>query len=244
MPKMSFRDQVISLAKRLFPVEVRSWVVRQQRRFHLQWPPVGTLRFGNFRRVTPISPIFAIDRGFPIERYYIEKFLSENKKDVRGRVLEMGDNSYTCKFGGSRVEKSDVLGVVASPLVTIVADLTCCDQISADTFDCIIFTQTLQMIYDMRAALRHLYRILKPGGVLLLTSHGISKVGRRLGRDAWGEYWRITTQAAEKLLAETFPGAEIRVGSYGNVLTAMCALHGLASEEISAKELDYTDPDI
>jgi SAM-dependent methyltransferase len=238
-----FRDRAINLAKKLLPAGVRNWVVRQQKRFHLQWPPVGTLRFGSFRRVTPISPIFAIDRGFPIERYYIERFLSENRGDIRGRVLEMGDNSYTRKFGGGRVEKSDVLGVVESPLVTIVADLTCCDQISAGTFDCIIFTQTLQMIYDMRAALMHLYRILKPGGVLLLTSHGISKIGRRLGRDAWGEYWHITTQSAEKLFAETFPNTEIRVGTYGNVLTAMCALHGLASEEISAKELDYTDPD-
>jgi ubiquinone/menaquinone biosynthesis C-methylase UbiE len=99
------------------------------------------------------------------------------------------------------------------------------------------------MIYDMRAALKHLYRILKPGGVLLLTSHGISKIGRRLGRDAWGEYWHITTQSAERLFAETFPSAEVEVGSYGNVLTAMCVLHGLASEELSPRELDHVDPD-
>jgi hypothetical protein len=243
MARISFRDRAIDVARRLLPPEVRNWVVQQQRRFHLQWPPVGTVRFGSFRRLTPISPIFAIERGFPIERYYIEQFLSANRQDVRGRVLEMGDDSYTRKYGGNRVERSDILSVVPGPQATIVADLTCADEIPADTFDCIIFTQTLQMIYDMRAALRHLYRILKPGGVLLLTSHGISKVGRRLGRDDWGEYWRITTQSAERLFAETFPKAAVEVGSYGNILTAMCALHGLASEELSPGELDHLDPD-
>jgi SAM-dependent methyltransferase len=241
--KTTFRDYAIDVARKLLPPKARNWVVRQQRRFHLQWPPVGTVRFGSFRRLTPISPIFAIDRGFPIERYYIEKFLSEHRQDVHGRVLEMGDDSYIRKFGGDRVQKTDVMSVVPTPQATIVADLVCADHVPADAFDCIIFTQTLQMIYDMRAALKHLYRILKPGGVLLLTSHGTSKVGRRLGRDNWGEYWRITTQSAERLFAETFPNAEVEVGSYGNILTAMCALHGLAAEELSPEELDHVDPD-
>lgn len=241
--KLSLRDHMIGAAKELLPPKVRDWVVRQQRRFHLQWPPVGIVRFGSFRRLTPISPIFAIDRGFPIERYYIEKFLSVNSSDIRGRSLEMGDDFYIQKFGQGRVKKIDVLNVVESKQATIVADLTCADNIPSNSFDCIIFTQSLQMIYDMHAALKHLHRILKPGGVLLLTSHGISKIGRHLGRDSWGEYWHITTQSAKRLFAETFPKADVKVGAYGNVLSAVCALHGLASTEISQRELDYMDPD-
>lgn len=239
----SLRDKAIELAKRHLPPETRNWVVRQQKRFHLQWPPVGVVRFGSFRRVTPISPVFALDRGLPIERYYIEKFLAKYSNDVRGHALELGDDTYIRKFGGDRVENVDVLGVVDGPGITLVADLTCADHIPSNTFDCIIFTQSLQMIYDMRAALGHLYRILRPGGVLLLTSHGISKIGRRLGRDAWGEYWHLTTQSVERLMAETFPDGSVEVGSYGNVLAAMCELHGLASEELKTDELDYHDPD-
>lgn len=239
----SLRDKAIELAKRHLPPETRNWVVRQQKRFHLQWPPVGVVRFGNFRRVTPISPVFALDRGLPIERYYIEKFLAKHSNDVRGHALELGDDTYIRKFGGDRIEKVDILGVVGGPCITIVADLTCGDHIPPNTFDCIIFTQSLQMIYDMKAALHHLYRILKPGGVLLLTSHGISKIGRRLGRDNWGEYWHITTQSAEKLMAEFFPNGSVEVDSYGNVLAAMCELHGLASGELKTDELDYHDPD-
>ena len=99
------------------------------------------------------------------------------------------------------------------------------------------------MIYDCKAALRTLHRILKPGGVLLLTTHGISKIGRRLGRDEWGEYWHFTTQSAEALFAELWPGASVAVSSSGNVLSAICSLHGLAAGELTEAELDHRDPD-
>ena len=156
----------------------------------------------------------------------------------------MGDAFYTRKFGGDRVIKSDVLHVVESnPEATIVADLTCADHVPSDTFDCIVCIQTLQMIYDVRAALHHLYRILKPGGVLLVTSHGISKIGRREGIDHWGEYWRLTAQSARRLFEENFPAANIEVKTYGNVLTAIASLHGLGTEELRLEELDYFDPD-
>ena len=239
----SFRDRAIGLAKQYLPAKTRNWVVRQQKRFHLQWPPAGTVRFGSFRRLNPISPIFAIDRGLPIERYYIEQFLDAHREDIKGRCLELGDDFYIRKFGGGKVAQIDVLNVVEAPGATIVADLTCADHIPSDLFDCIVFTQALQMIYHMDRALEHLFRILKPGGVLLMTSHGISKVGRRLGRDKWGEYWRITTQSAERLFEQTFPESEISVDCYGNVLSAVCTLHGLASDELSKKELDHKDPD-
>lgn len=241
---MSLRNRAIALAKRYLPASARNWVVRQQRRYRLQWPRRGAVNFGSFHRVTPISPIFGLDRGFPVERYYIEKFLARHRDDVRGRCLEMGDRQYTVKFGEGRVTRSDVLHVAeGNPEATIVADLTQADNIPSDLFDCIILTQTLQMIYDMQAALRHLHRILRPGGVLLLTSSGISKIGRRLGRDGWGEYWHITAQSAARLIADTFPGAQVEVSTYGNVLTAMCVLHGVVAEEIVPQHLDAHDPD-
>jgi len=244
MMPMSLRDITIAAAKRILPPGFRNKVVRFQRQHRLQWPRMGAVSFGHLYRVTPISPIFGIDRGFPVERYYIEKFLAAHAADIRGHCLEMGDAFYTKKFGGDRVRKMDVMHYVeGNPEATIVADLTRADHVASDTFDCIILTQTLQMIYDMKAALRHLHRILAPGGVLLMTSHGISKIGRRLGRDNWGEYWHITTQSAEKLFEETFPGAAVTVGAYGNVLSAICALHGIVSEEIDKRELDYRDPD-
>ena len=117
-------------------------------------PPIGAVDFGDFRRLTPISKKFGADRGTILDRYYIEVFLGQHRGDVRGRVLEIGDNFYTLRFGGDKVNKSDVLHVEAgNPLATIVADLTSADEVPSNTFDCIIFTQTIQMIYDIPAAI-------------------------------------------------------------------------------------------
>lgn len=238
------RKSLFDVAKALLPAQLRSWIVRQQRDHRLQWPRAGALDFGQLRRLSPISPIFGIERGKPVDRYYIEAFLEKNRDAVRGRVLELGDATYIKRYGGDKVTVSDVLHVTAgNPEATIVADLTDAPHIPNDIFDCIVFTQSLQMIYDYEAALRTLSRILKPGGVLLMTSSGISKIARRLGRDDWGEYWRFTTQGMERLLAQAFPGAEIQVEAWGNVLSATAYLHGLAAEELTAKELDHLDAD-
>jgi hypothetical protein len=79
--------------------------------------------FGNIRRVTPISRHFGYERGMPIDRYYIEQFLAEHAGDIRGRVLEIGDDSYTRQFGGDQVTVRDVLHVTeGNPLATFVGD--------------------------------------------------------------------------------------------------------------------------
>ena len=187
-----------------------------------------------------ISNAFGVDRGQSIDRYYIENFLAHHASDIQGRVLEIEDNSYTLKYGGSRVKISDVLHVQQGhPQATIVADLTHAGHIPPDTFDCIILTQTLQYIYDVRSAILTLYRILKPGGSLLATFPGVSQ-GHPLEYGDW--YWAFTTQSAPRLFEEAFPAENIRTEAHGNVLAAISSLHGLASEELSQEELDYRDP--
>lgn len=238
----SIRDRAIAAAKRYLPRGVRDLAVRVQRALHLQWPPSGTVRFGSFRRLTPISPVFALDRGFPIERYYIGKFLGRHSEDIRGRALEFGETRYLDEFGGGDVDRKEVFSYVEEPDATIVGDLTEPDSLPERAFDCIVCTQTVQMVYDIHTAVRSLHAMLRPGGVLLLTTHGISKIGRHLDTDDWGEYWHLTVQGARSLFTDGFEG-EFEVDSYGNVFTAMCALHGLASEELTEDELDHRDRD-
>jgi len=200
--------------------------------------------YGIPRNLSPISRSAGFDRGQPIDRYYIEKFLSAHAPDIKGRVLEFGNRAYTLRFGGNKVTKSDVLCVEeGNTEATILADLTRAHEIQSDSFDCIIMTQALQMIYDYHTALQHLHRILKPGGVLLVTTHGISKICRREGRDPWGEYWRFTAQSARKIFLDYFSDERLQIEVYGNVLTAVCLLHGLASHELKESELDIQDPD-
>jgi ubiquinone/menaquinone biosynthesis C-methylase UbiE len=124
----------------------------------------------------------------------------------------------------------------------MVADLTCADHIPSDTFDCILLTQTLQFIYDVRAALKTLYRILKPAGILLATFPGISQISR-YDMERWGDHWRFTSLSSRRLFAEVFPSARVTVEAHGSVLTALAFLHGLAMEELRQEELDARDPD-
>jgi hypothetical protein len=224
------------------PERWRRWVRHLQRRYRLQGTRAGTLDWGGLRRISPVSAVFGIDRGDPIDRYYIERFLSDHVDDIRGRVLEFGDDRYIRRFGGDRVTRAAVLSVVAGPPPqTLRADLTDATQLPSNEYDCIICTQTLQMIFDIRAAVTNLERMLRPGGVLLATTHGISRIARREGLDNWGEYWHLTGQGARRLFAEAFPAESLTVTTYGNVLSAVSSLHGLATGELRRDELDAED---
>lgn len=240
--RLPLRERALALARRFLPPRARTAVVRLQRVLRLNWPPVGTVRFGSLRRVTPLSPVFALDRGLPIERYYIERFLDAHRLDVRGRALEFGDTTYLDRFGDGRTVRKDVFSYVALPGATVVGDLSLPEPPVVGEYDCIVCTQTLQMIYDVRTAVRNLSAMLAPGGVLLVTTHGTSKVGRYADRDGWGEYWHMTRAAVDRLFAEAFDG-EFTVNGYGNVLAAVGALHGLAANELAPEELDYPDRD-
>lgn len=235
-----------SLARNALPPTAYNWLQEHYNNYQKSKaaPRIGKVNFGELRRLTPISDTFGVERGAPLDRYYIEEFLTKNESFIKGRVLEIGDNYSTLKHGGDRVSKSDVLHVEpGNPMATIIADITAADDIPSNTFDCIILTHTLQMIYDQRSALRHLYRILKPGGVLLVSTHGTSKIGRRKGKDSWCVYWRMTVDSAERLFGEFFPPENVNVQGYGNFLAAISFLYGLAAEELDDKELDFYDPD-
>jgi len=156
-------------------------------------------------------------------------------------VLEIGDASYTRRFGGKQVAVSDVLHVTeGNPQATIVADLTHADNIASSTFDCIILTQTLQFIYDVHSTVSTIHRILKPGGVLLATFPGISQIAE----DQWGDhqYWAFTRVSARRLFEDVFSASNVELESHGNVLTAISLLHGLSTEEMDKTELENRDP--
>lgn len=234
----SLRTKIRQFSKRVLPLSLRTRLVRYTRN-----PPIGTVNFGSLRRVKPISKVWGLDRGQPVDRYYIEEFLTKHSLDIQGHILEIGDNKYTRMFGKERVIKSEILHISEDdPKATIVADLTQADHVRSNTFDCIICTQTLHLIYDVHSAIQTLYRILKPGGALLVTTPGISQISR-YDMDRWGDYWRFTSASLQRITARAFPQDQIFIESYGNVLAAAAFLYGVAADELSEQELDYQDPD-
>lgn len=206
-------------------------------------PPIRSpVDWGMLRRLEPISRHFGADRGTCIDRHYIQGFLQQRAADIRGRVLEIAEDTYTRRYGDKRVTQSDVLHVQGNRRATIVADLACGSNVPIDAFDCIILTQTLPFIFDARAALRTLHRALKPQGVLLATVPGISQISR-YDMDRWGDFWRFSDLSARRLFEEVFSPEEIVVRTHGNVLTAIAFLHGLAAEELHQDELEHYDQD-
>lgn len=237
------KEQLKLIVKRTLPLPIQNWLKTHWKSKKLN-PPVGQVRLGDLRRINPISIGWGLDRGQPIDRYYIENFLAHYSEDIQGRVLEIADNSYTLRFGGDRVTKSDVLHVMEdNPKATIVGDLTDAPQIPSDTFDCFILTQTLQYIYDVRSAVKTIYRILKPSGVLLATLPNLTPIHDPQEDKSWGSsrlYWGFTPVSAQRLFAEFFPNVQIETN--GNVLAATAFLQGLSAEELKQEELNYCDP--
>lgn len=201
-------------------------------------PSVGSVRRGHMNSLHPFSDGFGYDRGLPVDRYYIENFLQEESASIKGRVLEIGDNEYTMRFGGKNVTKSDILHVNHdNPHATIIGDLSDVPQIEDNTFDAIVLTQTLHLVYDYHKVIRTCYRILKPGGVLLLTVPGITPVNV----DEWNFLYSFTERSLNMILSETFPHDKVDTNCHGNVFVACSFLYGMAVAEVKKKQLDFKD---
>jgi SAM-dependent methyltransferase len=195
---------------------------------------------GQFNRSSPLSLEYGYDRGTPIDRHYIEGFLEAHAADIRGRVLEIGDDSYSRRFGGERIARQDILHVAGNPKATITGDISDPRTLPSTSFDCIILTQTLHLIYDMATAVGELRRSLAAGGVLLVTVPGVSSIDR----GEWGAdwHWSLTELSLRRLLLQSFDAAHIAVETFGNLFAATAFLHGACVEEVDRAKLEPVDP--
>lgn len=217
------KRQIKSATRQLLPSPLYRWLHRTygKTRAGLRQtciPPLNLVDFGDLRRLKPISELEGYERGLPVDRYYIEKFLASNSGHIAGRVLEIGDDEYTKRFGKEKVKKSDILNYDRSfnPKTTIEADLSDAPYTPSDTFDSIIFTQTLEFIYDLHSAIRTLSSILKPGGVLLATLEGIGNTyGEGPSESDW--YRLFTASSASRIFRKNSPPPEWR-----SALTETC----------------------
>ncbi len=213
-------------------------------------PDSSRRRLGEMRRriaigvaTTPVSRCFGFDRGQPIDRYFIERFLEQHSQDIRGDVLEISDNTYTRRYGGAKVNASHVLSIdPRNPDATIIADIAIATDLPRNAIDCIICTQTLQFIFDVHRAVDALHQMLRPGGVLLITVPGITQIAR-YDMDHWGECWRFTSFSMKRLLIGPFSHDAVDVRPHGNVLTSAAFLYGLPSSDLRTEELDFDDRD-
>jgi SAM-dependent methyltransferase len=191
-------------------------------------------------RSAPLSAHWGRERGSPVDRWYIERFLAEHATDIRGFVLEVMDDRYTKEFGNG-VERSDVVDVDQSnSAATVVADLGDPASFPRGGYDCFVVTQTLQFVYDLRAAVESIYASLRHGGVCLATVPVTSRLDRP--ENNRGEFWRLTPAACQRLFAERFGPDAIEVCAYGNAGACAAFLVGLPAEELEDELLSAGDP--
>ena len=88
-----------SIIRRKSPASILHWFRRAKDIADLVGGP-RKIKMGDFNRTTPFSTNFGYERGGPVDRYYIENFLQKHASHIQGRVLEIGDNEYTLRFGG------------------------------------------------------------------------------------------------------------------------------------------------
>jgi len=188
----------------------------------------------------PISSFYGLDRGKPIDRFYIENFLEKNRNLIKGECLELLNNSYTKKYGGEKISKSDILDIEENNTnATIIDDLRKLQTISDNTYDCIILTQVFQFIDDLDSALSACYRILKKEGVLLVTLPSLSRIDCISGVD--GDYWRFTKAGAKYLFEKHFSSEKLEIETKGNARSGIYFYSGLAQEDVSRKTLLVDD---
>ena len=153
----------------------------------------------------------------------------------------MAAPDYTVRYGRDITQVDILMAKAGDPKATVVGDLADAPHLPNDRFDCAIVTQTLQFVYDIRGALATLHRILAPGGVLLATIPGITKISP-LEDVEYGEWWHYTGRSARRLAEEAFGDGNVEIETFGNVLAAAGFLYGLAASDLHPAELGVHDP--
>lgn len=200
----------------------------------------AAMNVGRAASASPLSIYWGFDRGTPIDRYYIERFLSDHSDDMKGVVLEVASADYSKRFGGERITRQEVLDLdQQNPQATIVGDICDSATLPSNTFDCVVLSQTLQLIYDLRGAVAQIRRSLRPGGCALITACGITSI-RQHGECPW--HWSFTEDSMRALLSESFDPGRIEVRTFGNLFAATAFLHGAGVEEVPKRKLDLFDP--
>jgi len=197
----------------------------------------GLPRWGNLRRTTPFSTTFGFERGQPIDRYYLHRFLASHRDLITGDVLEVQGTSYAERFG-QNLSRADSFDIEPRFTPTYLCDLAhCADVIPDRAYDCLLLPNALPHFRELDRCLAHALRVVRPGGTILASVAGLLP----LTGDA-PEYWRLTPDGWRQKLGAAWAGAALEIAGHGNCLSAVAAQLGLALEELTEAELDVQDP--
>jgi SAM-dependent methyltransferase len=195
---------------------------------------------GDFLRLEPVSACRGSDRGVPIDRYYIERFLRRHASDIRGTVLAYRDAADVRRWAESALIRCDVFDLdPTNRESTIVTDLSDPRELRSGIYDCAILIHVLNLIGDPAGAMLECRRILRPGGVLLASVPCASPVDREAPDD---DRWRFSRNGFMRLVEAAFGAETIDVQAEGNRTALIAWLAGLAADEVGEAALEPCDP--
>lgn len=191
-------------------------------------------RFFHAIHVLPYSRNFGLERGSPVGRYYVEKFLRENADYIVGRCLEFGEPRYKPYF--PKVREYEITDVVQRPGVKYVCDIHEPQGMPKNHFNAVICTQVFEHLAYPEKAAKSLFEIMAPGGVLLLTAPFINPV-----HYVPTDFRRFTPECLDMIIKDA--GFNVEIVSFGgNSLVGTGSLLGMVQEDFSVAELEAKDP--
>ena len=171
-------------------------------------------------------------RGTPVDRHYIESFLSKHKEFIKGHILEVGESTYSHKFSTANVSRYSILDFGQDPKDGVYNfNLENPDLAPEAEFDTFISTHTLNFTYEIKEAIQTSCKVLKPGGTFLGTVASYTQLSD-YDDSRWGDFWRLSETNVKRLFEECFSG-DVQVFSYGNFSSSMAILHGLCLEDLN-----------
>lgn len=192
--------------------------------------------WGNLRRTQPFSDRFGFDRGTPVDRFYLHRFLDAERAAITGDVLEIQVGGYARRYGHD-LNVVHTLDIKPDFSPTYHCDLAAAGAIvPTERYDCFLLPNTLQHLEQIEPALTQALRVVKPGGVILASAANLVRL-----TSADDDFWRCSAAGWRRIIARVWRGCAVDVRSSGNCLAAVAALYGLAFEELSAQELEIDD---
>jgi len=155
---------------------------------------------------------------------------------IKGRVLDVGAGGFFRYKYFFKFTEYLTMDIEAREGIDIVGRIENIPSPDND-FDGIVCTQVLGDVYELDKAFSELYRILKPGGTLLLTESLFDPI-----HDAPNDFWRFTKFSMRRLAIDA--GFKVKVlehrGGYRSVMAQLRARYWI--ERLNAHKKWFARP--
>lgn len=188
------------------------------------------------------DPLFGHLGGTPVDRVLIENFLENASKSLvvngNGIAVEVGSTDYIKKYFPKsqhlRLDFVKDLEIHQSGLNSLSGDLCHLSPKTENFIDVLLLTQVLSFTENPDAALNVIGKLLKPGGVVILTDPFLTPISM-FDEIRWGEFSRFTERNLRRLLTDQDWVESQEISFLGNSVTSAAIIMGIPAEQVEKK---------